>query len=120
MRSLPAGCRNSQSVSPMPYAIAAPEQTRAKSTAWSLKNSIKEPPYLGAEPRCGSGRRGFLSQWTAGKLRLEPRAPQRRRAEMLLGLRGDPRHDREQQLAQALVVLVEDGHYLHVGDRLSA
>jgi hypothetical protein len=44
IRSLPTGWRSSQNVSPMPYAIAMNEQTSAKSTAWSLKKSIKGPP----------------------------------------------------------------------------
>src|SRR6266487_4377676 len=29
----------------MPYAIATPEQTRAKRTAWSVKKSIGGPPW---------------------------------------------------------------------------
>src|SRR5689334_8579219 len=56
----------------MPYAIATPEQTRAKRTAWSLKKSIKEPPTTVAPVRPGAavfyhsgrsgGRRGFLGR----------------------------------------------------------
>ncbi len=37
IRSFPVGCRSSQTVSPMPQAMATPAQTSAKRTAWSLK-----------------------------------------------------------------------------------
>src|SRR5919204_4634067 len=86
-------------------AIAA--QTRAKRTAWSLKKSRGSPPdKLSAET---ARRRGFLSQ---------PGASKRSRAEVLLRLRRDLRHDREQQLPQALVVRVEDLDHLLVRDRM--
>ena len=54
------------------------------------------------------------------EIRLEARAAERRRAEVLLRLRRDLRDDREKKLPQALVVLVEHGHDLFVGDRLRA
>src|SRR5213078_1910424 len=106
MRSLPAGWRSSQKVSPIPYAIATNAQTRAKRTAWSLKKFRGSASYkLSAEtPR----RRGFVSQAGSAK---------RRGTEVLLGLRRDLRHDREEQLAQAFVVRLEDLDHLLVRDR---
>ena len=49
---------------------------------------------------------------------LRPRKASR--AKVFLRLRRDLRDDREEKLPQALVVLVEHGHDLLVGDRLGA
>src|SRR6266550_5642699 len=84
----------------MPYAIATPEQTRAKSTAWSLKKSIGGPPW--------NLRREAPGAAVFYHTRLEARAAESGCAEMFFGLRRDLREDREQQLPQPLVVLLED------------
>src|SRR4051795_1027002 len=63
MRSFPAGCRISQTVKPIPYAIAIAEQISANSTAWSLKKlatiSVSYPLTRSAPSVPGAGR--FLS-----------------------------------------------------------
>src|ERR1041385_4004684 len=76
-------------------------QTRAKRTAWSLKKSIGGPPSteFGAE---GARRGLFLSHES------DTGPAERCRAEVLLRLWRDLRHDCEQQLAQSLVVRLKD------------
>src|SRR3954451_20076064 len=61
MRSFPAGCRISQTVKPIPYAIAIAEQTSANSTAWSLKKlpTISVPTPSQGQRRVSPARAGF-------------------------------------------------------------
>src|SRR5438094_8199836 len=112
LRSVPPGRPSTQKVSPTPKPIPIAEQTRAKRTAWSLKKSIGGPPSRSAPRHPGAAV--FYHR------RLDACPAEGCGAEMLFGLRRDLRDDREEKLAQAFIVRLEDLDHRLVAHRRRA